>query len=145
MNPDDELARLQSLAAQFRTAIKATPTADLPHGMQTFPYLACGDSVLLLGRWLKDLGFINVTREWGNIAPGKEGHAWLKVNNIYVDITADQFEWGRHVPFASRNSTWHQQFSTWFESDGVDWSSLDGQGMEGMQTAYDAIRHRIKS
>ncbi|MFY3703176.1 hypothetical protein ACOTD8_06480 [Achromobacter dolens] len=143
MPPDDELARLQSLAAQFRTAIEATLSADFPEGMQTFPCLACGDSALLLARWLKELGLnpTGIVQGYN----GTAGHSWLMVGDIYVDITADQFHDGKEVPYATRSSDWHKQFSARRETYDADWPDDDNVGMEGMHAAYRAIREHIET
>lgn len=143
MNPNDQLARLQFLAAQFRTAIKITPSCDLPIGMQTFPSNACGDSVLLLGQWLADNGVEGLQVASAKQSPNGPSHAWLMVGDICIDITADQFDSGRAIPFAAQNSEWHQHFAEDVEIDEWNWPNDDSLGMDGMLSAYHAIRERI--
>jgi hypothetical protein len=66
-----------------------------PHdALKTFPTACCKTSALLLARYLAERGFgradlmANGSREQEGAT---ETHAWLRLNGVTIDITADQF------------------------------------------------------
>jgi hypothetical protein len=77
-------------ATRFRLAIETTEKSLLSPGFRRFPWGACGDASVLLGKFLKDQGLGDFTLVVGHAADIQ--HAWLEQDNVMVDITADQFD-----------------------------------------------------
>lgn len=85
---------LEALARRFRRAIEATPKTMLPIGFESFPTGSCGNTCLVLGKWLKDNGVDGFEYVCGEKMLGEyrsQTHAWLERKGLVVDITADQF------------------------------------------------------
>lgn len=127
---------LRQAASDFRNLINRTPKNSLPITLQGFPNGACGDTTLLLGHHLPELGHgkFRYYLGWRN---GKS-HAWLQAGTVIVDITADQFEDFDHPVFVSDRSSWHEEFA------GTDQHAANltvfGEATEAMlRSAYGAI------
>ena len=109
VNPDiNELAYRASL---FRAAIVAivqhNPKA-LGIGFEEFPRGACGDSALLLAKYLEN----NSCGQFDYVCGyrGRKSHAWLTRSELIIDITADQFEDQNCPVIVTTDHTWHLQF-----------------------------------
>jgi hypothetical protein len=100
---------LKKAASDFRDLIMNTEKNSLPLTLQDFPNGACGDTTLLLGHHLAELGHgkFRYYLGWRN---GKS-HAWLQAGTVIVDITADQFEDFDDPVFVSDRSSWHEGFA----------------------------------
>jgi|HubBroStandDraft_6_1064221.scaffolds.fasta_scaffold209613_3 hypothetical protein len=64
----------------------------------------------MLGQYLSDNG----TGEWTYLAGIRDGltHAWLERDEIYADITADQFEDVEQEIIVTMGHAWHTDFSS---------------------------------
>ena len=100
---------LNDAAAQFRNLITRTPRSHLPITLQNFPNGACGDTALLLGHYLAELGHgeFRYYLGWRD----SRSHAWLQSGSVIVDITADQFDDFDDPVFVSDGSPWHESFA----------------------------------
>lgn len=106
---------LQAVAQAFRAALDAQKADNLlPEHMQNFPDRCCGVTSELLGEYLKSLGhkpdYVYGKRFDSDGIP-QAGHAWLEVEGIVYDLTADQFE-GEGMPpvYVDAQGEWHQAF-----------------------------------
>lgn len=85
---------LEDTAATFRRGIERYVQSGPHDALKTFPAACCKTSALLLARYLAERGFgradliANGTREREGAT---ETHAWLRLNGVTIDITADQF------------------------------------------------------
>lgn len=105
----EELAPLRALCSDFRDAIERVSPAQLTSQMARFPVGACDDTALLLARRLREAGygpFLLRYARYGDeeITPG---HAWLRLGDVDIDITADQFSDQTHRVIVARRSAWH--------------------------------------
>lgn len=78
--------------------------------LESFPNGCCLSASLLLGNFLKDVGYRNIY-----LMSGNEGeHYWLEVDNIIVDITCDQFPniEQRVIIIESNKSEFHLKYNT---------------------------------
>lgn len=120
MTPE-KLLTVLALAAAFRAAILRADTGRLPLTLHNFPSGACGDASLLLAQFLNDSGLGAALYVWG--LRGRYSHAWLELDGLIVDITADQFAGdpeamlflgeppqAAYGVIATVNHTWHSQF-----------------------------------
>lgn len=134
----DQLDSLRKLATRFRGAIEACRTR-LPIGLQNFPIGACRDASLLLGQHLKQSGVGSPTYVSGT----KEGrtHAWLEMDGIIIDITADQFGDAAKPVIVTTDATWHSQFEVQSRSsEGLD--EYDDFNSADLMSAYDEVAKR---
>lgn len=99
---------LNDAAKLFRDLIMRTQRNSLPITLQDFPNGACGDTALLLGHYLSELGYGEFRYYLG--WRGGRSHAWLQSGLVIVDITADQFEDFGNPVFVSDRSPWHEDF-----------------------------------
>lgn len=102
------MEELNDAATQFRALIMNTEKNILPITLRDFPNGACGDTTLLLGHHLAELGHgkFRYYLGWRN----GRSHAWLQAGTMIVDITADQFEGFDDAVFVSDRSPWHEEF-----------------------------------
>ena len=103
------MEEVRDRASEFRALILRTPKCDLPITLQNFPYGACGDATLLLGRYLEETGHGEFRYYLGR--RGECSHAWLQLGTLIVDITADQFADFDEAVFVSAGSPWHSGFA----------------------------------
>lgn len=89
---------LTSEAEEFRKVIESIPSNEFSVTCQlhhSYPFAACGDSSMLLGKYLYDHFNIDCSYIAAScLIEGKEmqTHAWIEAEGYKVDITADQFE-----------------------------------------------------
>lgn len=95
----DYCERVRAAANTFRVALERCPPSALGVGFEAFPAGACGDTSLLLGRFLRECGlgdwnYVSAVRREQSAAgwPTMMSHAWLECDGVIVDITSDQFE-----------------------------------------------------
>lgn len=109
----NDLTPLIEAARRFREAILRCPPKSLGITFESFPRGACGDTSDLLCEYLIDIGFQNVKYVSGERwDPDYHSHAWVEVDGVIVDITADQFPDVSEPVLVTRDSTWHRQFET---------------------------------
>jgi hypothetical protein len=110
----EAVEQLEILARQFREAIERTPRNQLPLGLQNFPVGACGDATLLLGHYLKAQGFGYFDYVSGTRGEGDDwhSHAWLRREDVIIDITADQFPEIDQAVIVATGSPWHGEFES---------------------------------
>jgi len=105
---------IKALATAFRRAMEVSGVkADIV--FRNFPRGSCGDASLLLSEFLRSHGIseIEYVVGWASQDSGsRRSHAWLELEGLIVDITADQFS-NRPAPpvFITRSRTWHAHFS----------------------------------
>ena len=104
----DPNTSLVKLATDFRAAIERCPRTQLPIGFGDFPAGACGDTSLLLAKYLESEGHVGFIYVLGMRDGGS--HAWLRRENLIIDIAADQFEDQDQTVIVATNSTWHHLF-----------------------------------
>lgn len=124
------IARLLPIATRFRSTLEHIqlnweqvvedaddrPSKISVFGMlKHFPLGCCDKTTFLLTRYLHEQGFSNVRSVYGNLTTGKFGaHEWNEVENVIVDITADQFKRVRPRPqsiIVTNNRAFHNRYS----------------------------------
>ena len=100
---------------EFREAIERSDKSKLPVSFSNFPRGSCGDAVPLLARYLESCGlgswlYVSGVRS-GELGDGSFfSHAWIRNEELVVDITADQFEDFFEKVFVASSSEWHASF-----------------------------------
>ncbi|HQQ75853.1 MAG TPA: hypothetical protein PLB01_00740 [Thermoanaerobaculia bacterium] len=142
------LERLRAAAEAFRRALLAVPGLDLPVTLRTFPVGACGDTCLLLGAYLHDLGlgpfaYVNGSRPVER-APGLlQSHAWLaSTDGTVIDITAHQFSEFPEPVYVGAATAWHGTFDS-AQQGTADFRNYDPRTVEALGRVYAAIRSRV--
>lgn len=139
-----DLGKLHILASRFREAIEACDPKHLTIGLEDFPRGSCGDASLLLGTYLREHGRGDFTYI---LAERREGdswfsHAWVEIDGVLVDITADQFPEIDERVIVCRDSAWHRRFE--IEPRGVaDFRVYDTRTVAFLGQAYLAICARL--
>lgn len=134
--------KILEIAIQFRKAIEVVPQELRPIGMQSFPEGACGDTSLLFGAFLVDLGILDFKYIYGERGSKADNtwtsHAWLQRKDLVIDLTADQFSDAPADVIVSSSSTWHKQFST-ERSTEADFRRWHGYGADQLYPIYSKI------
>jgi hypothetical protein len=134
------IGELNRIAAAARDIFEQNSRNALDECLHDFPKGACGCVSELLGRYLQEyfgVAPLFVSAEVDNFAT----HAWLKINNTIIDITADQF--GQPPIIVSNDPAWHRNLncgpptslcppSGWFSYPTKSWNVLlDGMRQRG--------------
>ena len=136
---------IQELVLAFRAAILSIPSSQRPLGLSKFPSGACGDTSLLLGAYLNDLGEPGYSYAVGcrgsHASDTQQTHAWLQRQNLVIDLTCDQFN-DAPSGFVFQNSSWHQQFREieFFDADFRNWH---GDSLYELGRFYSKIRSKL--
>ena len=104
-----EEAELRRIVLAFRKRLEAADRSGLHITLHRFPVGSCGVASEILAQVLR--------KRWpeaklmlvrGELRRGGElwSHAWLELDGITIDITADQF--GREPVIVARESAWHE-------------------------------------
>lgn len=101
------IEKITIACSNFRYALEKCHSL-LGRSFENFPSGACGDTTPLLGTYLIEQGFETFMYASGN--KGNTTHAWLQLNSIVIDITADQFPEISEKVIVSENSAWHKTF-----------------------------------
>jgi hypothetical protein len=135
------LDNLGELARRFRGALENCDQTKLPVGLQAFPSGACADASLLLAKYLQEKGEGKAEYVSGN--DGNQTHAWLELDSIIIDITADQFNRSIDPVIVSTNSTWHQRFEDRSRRT-VSIDDYDAHTSTSLNAAYQELIHTIE-
>ncbi len=99
-------------AKRFRQAIEKLTTNDIIESQWfgEFPKGCCGDTTMLLARYLLENQAIQTKYQWGIF--NKQTHAWLELerNKMIIDITADQFDDVDEEVVFTDNKEWYEKF-----------------------------------
>ena len=137
-----DLNKVRKIVTQFRNAILACKSVDLPIGLRDFPKGACGDATALLGIHLQKRGCGSLDYVCGN--RHGHSHAWLQKGDIIIDITADQFEDVEETVIVTRDDHWHREFLE--ESrHSADLSTYDDPTKTVLSSAYEQIISNLKN
>ena len=115
---------LRSACEAFCTAMRGSARSAPMISLHDFPSGACGDASLLLARYLADSGL--GTTEYVSGWWGDQGHAWLELDGLIIDVTASQFDPELPEAFVSSDRTWHLRFTD-LERRPSDFESYDAR------------------
>ncbi len=111
------LDNLTKLASRFRLLIENADRSKLPISFENFPAGSCGDAAILLAQYLIDAGCDTPTYVSAELVrhPNLLSHAWIELDGIVLDITADGFEADAAPVIVTENSAWHDRFDRFDE------------------------------
>jgi hypothetical protein len=142
-----DLKKIKKAATEFRAGIEKSEVSLLPYCMRNFPRGSCGDASLLLGTYLTEKGFGEfsyICRVCYDGSPNWNSHAWIQKENLFIDITSDQFPEVRKKVLVLYDSKWHLKFNE-PELEGVaDYRIYDDRTIIMLEVAYREIIRNIK-
>lgn len=98
----------------------------------------------LLGAYLKEHGLGTFAYVLGHRPDGNHpdrqpfSHAWLRQDDIVVDITADQFDDAPASVIVATDSPWHKAFDGQVQHE-ADYRVFDGYAGASLEAAYETI------
>ena len=127
---------------KFRLAVEECKDNIGIDWFKDFPLGCCQDASLMLALYLHRKGF--GVAELVSGSKGRNSHAWLELDGLIIDITADQFKEGKEKVIISKKSEFHNAF----KNDGnrtLYNQMLTGAywGDEALFNAYDIISKKI--
>lgn len=134
MDPDLNIIREYALG--FRTAILRCPKESLPVALRQFPKGSCGDASLLLAMYLSTKKLEPLQYIVG--VKRRQSHAWLQLDDIIIDITADQFDESKDAVIVTKDDGWHKTFKIRTKHV-ADIGVYDRGTKMVLSSAYDAI------
>jgi hypothetical protein len=102
-------SEIREISVLFRNALEKLPIEKFPESsfFNCFPRGCCGDSSHLLAKYFKD----------ANLKPyyvcgwmGRQSHAWIELDGLIIDITADQFDEITEGVIVTNDSEFHKKF-----------------------------------
>ncbi|MDO6681781.1 MULTISPECIES: hypothetical protein [unclassified Oceanobacter] len=138
-------ATLYRLAQQFRRAIEAVPREEfIGLVFRDFPAGCCGDTSNVLATYLFEQTGV-IADYCSGRAGGRDheiySHAWLRINDLIVDITADQFRdrgYALDPVYVGPPTDWYNSFDITIEADArhtsikdVNWLDIAWQRIMG--------------
>lgn len=124
---DKKIKEIKNIAIKFRNAILSIEKDNRPICLRDFPLGSCGDASSLLGKYLEQKGFGKFTYVSSQrISKPEESHAWIKGDNLIIDITADQFDEINFEVIVAEKSAFHETFEI-IKTDDVNFLSATVQ------------------
>ncbi|MEE2602551.1 MAG: hypothetical protein VX595_05740 [Pseudomonadota bacterium] len=145
-----DTSEIEARSVRFREAITSVPRSNFPWnssmGISQFPSGCCGDASQTLATYLhSELGIVcdYVHGEKGGKNNEIGSHAWLEIEGIVIDITADQFNdrgYNLHNVYVGPKTDWYESFETSVTKDGRH-TSLSDKG--SLEAVYAAISQKL--
>ncbi len=111
MIAEEVLQEIKRNAENFRELLESCSASELPTCLKEFPAGSCGDASLLLAEHLRSKEIEHIVYVRGE-RTGENWctHAWLEIDDVIVDLTADQFDGISERVLVTRERSWHNQF-----------------------------------
>src|SRR6185369_13279411 len=116
--------------------LRSNPSTSSLVTLQDFPHGACSDASLLLAKYLQvkkcGLSLYVLGERHGR------RHAWLQLQELIIDITADQFDDQDAGVIVTGDSSWHSSFNGKIHNV-ADFCLYDRHTVFQLTRAYQAI------
>lgn len=136
-----DINKIKNAAIDFRQAIEAC-APSLGVSFENFPSGSCGDVSPMLGTYLleQNLGqFQYLLGTYGNHEDNTwSSHGWLQIDDLVVDITADQFSEILDKVIVKHKSAWHKKLKGHIQNVG-DYRAYDIQTVSNLDRVYKRI------
>lgn len=105
-----EPALLQAIALAFRRRFETVDLSKAPGALPHFPEGCCHWASYMIGHFLKYEHRLEPLEVIGQrFAPdGTDGHSWLTLDHMIIDITSDEFPDSNKAVIVSDSSEWHK-------------------------------------
>ena len=104
------MKQLKIIVPRFRRAIEVAMPRLKCVTFKTFPNGVCGDACDMLGQFLQET--YGLQSEYVSGKNGTWTHAWLEIDGLIIDITADQFPGNEKVVIANHDHASSTRTST---------------------------------
>lgn len=101
--------KLIAVASAFRNAFENLDPSNAPGSFSKFPNGCCGSASVFVGNFLKEYLNLNPKCSYKSLHSSGAQHEFLVLDDIIIDITADQFHDCSDRVVVSKNSTWHKK------------------------------------
>ena len=127
----------------FRFLIEEADWSKLTVEFENFPVGSCGDVSILLAEYLIDSGYDMPIYVVGELVehPRVLSQAWLELDGVVLDITADGFDPNAPRIIVAENSVWHNRFSR-FDEHLVAINLYEDHTVARLRAAYKEITRR---
>ncbi|GED72596.1 hypothetical protein BRE01_62980 [Brevibacillus reuszeri] len=134
--------QLRDYGGAFRKAIQTMPLSEFPRSsfFERFPRGCCGDTSTLFSKFLQSKG-IETHYVWGMW--GEYSHAWLELDDILIDLTADQFDGVTEEVMVTSNRQWHSRFTV-HNKKKIDFDNFNEYNATRLRAIYNNIIKRMK-
>lgn len=138
MNYDD----IKTISTHFRDAFENMPIELFPDSsfFSRFPNGCCGDSSHILGKFFKDSG---VSPYYVSGWKDGKSHAWIEIDNLIIDITADQFDDICDRVIVTEDRDWYSKFNI-IDRYLSDFEDHDKRSTKRYRAIYDSVLDWIK-
>jgi hypothetical protein len=102
------IEKLRKRVVEFRDSCEQIRWHSMPCEYRDFPSGTCGDISQILMRVLTKDGYKEIEYVVG--MKGKQSHAWLEIQDIALDVTADQFPEIEEAVLFQSPTIWHRTF-----------------------------------
>lgn len=98
----EKIEEIRKIATDVRKAVEVLKSSgqinpsEIPFGR--FPKACCGDMSIILATHYQNYGFELADYICGEHFENGNSHAWIRLDGICIDITADQFEFAQFSP-----------------------------------------------
>ena len=106
----DWSSRVRQVAKRVRDAICRILPCDLAPELSNFPRAACGSTVLILNAVIEHELGSSGQYVAGVRSTDEQSHAWLELDDLIIDLTANQFSDVTESVIVTRDREWHDQF-----------------------------------
>lgn len=133
--------KIRKLAVRFRSAIETAKELGEQHiYLKDFPVGQCGHVSDLLAQYLIDCGIYSVIyvngTYYGDKLDDQWSHTWLEVDEIVVDLTADQFKYHER-PLQNNTSVYVGKKNSWYDLFDIGCASChQHKGLDTSWTNY---------
>ena len=141
-----DIEKTREAATDFRNAIEIC-APSLGISFKSFPRGSCGDAAPLLGTYLIEQGLCEFQYMLGDYGKRTDinwsSHAWLQLDNLVVDITADQFPEITEKVIVQDFSKWHTKLNG-VPQHVADYRSYNAYTVSFLSSMYFKIIANIK-
>lgn len=132
---------MEKYIEDFKIALSRIDWGNMPPGFNNFPSGCCGDISDILAEYLRSKGVDSTEYVCGktkNIA----SHAWIEVDGLVIDFTAQQFEGVNDPIIVSYPSQWHSKFTV-ISRRKAGYLTMNGPAVGNLMRAHKKIVESI--
>lgn len=128
---------------RIRAAFERMDKSNLPVTFNSFPLGACGDTCEVLAELLRELGHGSSQYKAGRRENGNS-HAWLEIDSVIIDITADQFDEIPDPVYMGPSNFWYQSFEIQQEHE-AGYSRLDARSKAELAGVHSRVKAELEA
>jgi hypothetical protein len=126
----------------FRKALDKINWGEIPIGFTDFPCGTCGDVSDILAEYLYTKGFENILYVCGEY--NGSSHAWLEMEGLAIDITADQFLDIQEKVLIQSPSIWHNKYKESSRRK-AGYKDMNGMALHGVTVVHNEVLNQLNA